>query len=259
MLRSLLIILFGLILSGNVHAKLFKWVDKHGKTHYGDTIPPEYADQGNVQLDKRGQVVNKTDAALTPAQIRERDDTEAKAKKDKTNELESQRRDKALMATYTELKEIDSSLQRNLGQLDVQVQSNELRIKSVQARLDGLKKQEAGFGQRNKPVPPDISNGIKNTEVEFAHLRANIAKLEQEKTAMRQRFAADKARFRELKGMPPEPVATAPAPAAVAPAPVPAVPAVPATPATPATPAKPAAPATPATPAKPATPPAPKK
>lgn len=213
MQRSLLIILFGLIFSCSVHAKMYKWVDKSGKTHYGDTIPPEYADQGNEQLDKRGQVVNKTDAALTPAQIRERDEAAVKAKKDKEDALEFQRRDKALLATYTDLREIDASLQRNLGQLDVQIQSNLLRIKSVQGRLDSLKQQAAGFVQRKKPVPADVASGINSTEAEIAHLRENISKIEQEKLAMRQRYAADKARFRELKGMPPE-AAITPAPAA---------------------------------------------
>lgn len=223
MLRVLFVILLGLSLNCSAQAKLYKWVDKKGKTHYGDTIPPEYTDQGNTQLDKRGQVVKKTDAALTPAQIKERDDAEARAQQEKVDQLETQRRDKALLATYTELKEIDSSLQRNLGALDVQVQTNELRVKSAQGRLDGLKKQEAGFVQRKKPAPPDVTSAIKAAEAEVAQIRASLAKLEQEKTAMRQRYAADKARFRELKGMPPEPVAA---------------------------PAKPAAPATPAAPKK---------
>ncbi len=211
MQRSLLIILFGLIFSCGVHAKMFKWVDNKGKTHYGDTIPPEYADQGNVQLDKRGQVVNKTDAALTPAQIKARDDSAAKDKQDKEDAVESQRRDKALLATYTELKEIDASLNRNLGQLDVQISSNELRIKSVQGRLDNLKKQEAGFVQRKRAVPPDVTSGIKSYEGEIAHLRDNIARTNQDKEAMRKRYAADKVRFRELKGMPPDTTAS-PAP-----------------------------------------------
>ena len=237
--RSLLIILFGLIISASVHAKMFKWVDSKGKTHYGDTIPPEYANQGNEQLDKRAQVIKKTDPALTPTQIKQRDETEATTNKEKEDALEGQRRDKALLATYTVVKEIDASLQRNLGQLDVQIQSYELRIKSVQGRLAKLKEQEAGFVQRKKPAPPDVISGIKNSEVELVQLQGNIVRLNQNKDSMRSRFAADKARFRELKGLPPE---TAPS----APAVVPAV-------------AAPAAPVAPHAPAKPTSPAAPKK
>lgn len=204
--RSLVIAFLGLVLSSGAHATMYKWVDTKGKVHYGDTIPPEYANQGNAQLNNSGEVVKRVDAALTPAQIQARDEAAAKAKKEKAAAVEQQRRDKALLATYTEVEEIDLSLQRNLGQLDVQAKSNELRIKSVKDRWDGLMKQRAGFLQRQRPVPPDLLSDIKSAGDEIAHLRDNLAALDKEKAAMRARYAADKARFRELQGLPPEAV-----------------------------------------------------
>jgi len=231
--RLLLIISMGLAFSLPTQAAMYKWVDSKGKVHYGDTIPPEYAKQGNAQLDQSGVVVKKTNAALTPEQIKARDEAEAKEKADKIAAAEQQRRDKALLATYTDIKEIDLALQRNLGQVDIQIKSNELRIKSIQGRLDGLKKQEAGFVQRKRPVPPDITSGIKSTEEEMGRFRGNIANLEKEKEGMRKRFGADKVRFRELKGLPAEAAAT----------PAPAAPAQIATPTPPTAPAKPTVPA----------------
>lgn len=243
--RLLTIIFVGLALSLPAHATLYKWVDDKGKVHYGDTIPPEYAKQGNAQLNKSGQVVKKVGAALTPEQIKARDDAEVKEKADKEAASEQQRRDKALLATYTNVNEIDLALQRHLGQVDVQIKSNELRIKSVQARYAGLKKQEASFEQRKKPVPPDVVSDIKKTEAEMGHFRQNIAKIEKEKEGMRNRFGADKARFRELKGLPPETLAAS--------VPVPTI--TPPTPPTPVAPLKPIVPmpapaASPASPAK---------
>ena len=208
--RSVIMILLGLTLSCSVHATMYKWVDTKGKVHYGDTIPPEYANQGNAQLNDNGEVVKRVDAALTPAQIQARDEAAAKAKKEKAEAVEQQRRDKALLATYTEVDEIDLSMQRNLGQVDVQAKSNELRIKSVKDRLDRLMKQRAGFLQRQKPVPPDLMNDIKNAGDEIEHLRNNLAALDKEKAATRARYASDRARFRELKGLPPEAAATSP-------------------------------------------------
>lgn len=233
--RLLMIISMGLVFNLPAQATLYKWVDDKGKVHYGDTIPPEYAKQGNAQLNQNGLVVKKTNAALSPEQIKARDEAEAKEKADKAAAADQQRRDKALLATYTDMKEIDLALQRNLGQVDVQIKSNELRIKSVQGRVEGLKKQEAGFAQGKKPVPPDLTSDIKKAEEEIRHFRSNIANLEKEKDGMRSRFGADKARFRELKGLPPEAVAT-PTPAPVA------------TPTPPVAPVKPVVPA--ASPAK---------
>ena len=206
--RSLILVLLGVALSSGVHATMYKWVDTKGKVHYGDTIPPEYANQGNAQLNNNGEVVKRVDAALTPAQIQARDEAAAKAKKEKAAVVEQQRRDKALLATYTEVKEIDLALQRNVDQLDVQAKSNELRIKSVKDRWDGLMKQRAGFLQKQKPVPPDLMADIKSAGDEIAHLRGNLTGLDKEKAAMRARYAADRARFRELQGLPPETAAT---------------------------------------------------
>ncbi len=39
-------------ISLNAEAKLYKWVDDNGTTHYGETIPPEYANKEAVKLDK---------------------------------------------------------------------------------------------------------------------------------------------------------------------------------------------------------------
>ncbi len=234
-----IIFLLGLTISASANATMYRWVDEKGKVHYGDTIPAEYAKQGNAQINKSGVVVKKTDAALTPEQIRARDEKEAKEKADKIAEAERQRRDKAVLATYTDYNEIDLALQRNLGQVDIQIKSNELRIKSIQGRLDNLRKQEAGFVQRKKPVPPDVINDIKKTEDEINHFRKNMANFEKEKSTLRERFGADKVRFRELKGLAPEAPATPPASA---------TPSAIATPTPPTAPVKPVVPAaTPAT------------
>lgn len=201
--RLLIMIFMGLAFSLPAHAAMYKWVDKQGKVHYGDTIPPEYANQGSSQLDSNGLVIKKTDAALTPEQIKARDEAAAIAKKEKEAAQQQQRRDKALLATYTDVKEIDLAAQRNMSQIDAQIKSNELPLKSAMTRLDALKKQRSGFVQRNKAVPPDLANDLKNTQDEIAHLNDNIATLEKEKATMRDRFASDKARFMELKGLSP--------------------------------------------------------
>lgn len=202
MKRGILIFIL-LVASSAAQAVMYKWTDDKGKVHYGDTLPAEYANRGSAQMNQAGQIIKKTDAALTPEQIQARDEAEAKSKKDKAEALERQRRDKALLATYTDVREINLSLERNLGQLDVQIKSNELRIKSVQGRLETYKKQEGMLAQKKKPMPPDLLNDMKKADEEISHLKTNIATLEKDKDAMRLRYAGDETRFRELKGLVP--------------------------------------------------------
>ena len=44
-LKLLAALVTGLTLSLPAMATLYKWVDNNGITHYGETIPPEYADK----------------------------------------------------------------------------------------------------------------------------------------------------------------------------------------------------------------------
>lgn len=200
--------------------QMYRWVDAQGKVHYGDTIPPEYAKQGNKEMTKSGRVVKETPPGLTPEQIKARAEAEARDKEALEKNEEQKRKDKALLASFTTVDELDLAEKRNLEAMDLQIKSNELRIKSVQGRLDGLKKQEALMASRKKPIPPDLTESIKQTESEIAHLRGNIADVNREKDALRVRYAADKKRYMELKGMTGE--AAGASAGAPAPAPTPA-------------------------------------
>ena len=46
----------------------YRWVDEQGVVHYGDNIPPQYAQQDRTILNKQGVALSHVDAALTPEQ-----------------------------------------------------------------------------------------------------------------------------------------------------------------------------------------------
>ena len=56
-IQLLFVLLCGACLSFPAAAQMYKWVDKKGTTHYGETIPPEYADRDRLELNKSGRVV----------------------------------------------------------------------------------------------------------------------------------------------------------------------------------------------------------
>jgi len=55
----------GLTLSFPAMATLYKWVDDNGTTHYGETIPPEYADRDHQVLNNEGRVI-RSEEVMTP-------------------------------------------------------------------------------------------------------------------------------------------------------------------------------------------------
>ena len=60
----------------------FKWVDDEGVIHYGDRIPPEYADKPKQRLNDQGVAVEHLEGKKTDAQL---------AAEKKAAELEVQR------------------------------------------------------------------------------------------------------------------------------------------------------------------------
>lgn len=179
-------------------AKMYKWVDEQGKTHYGDTIPAQYAGQGNTELSKKGMLVKKTDAALTEEQRKAKEETLAKQKSEDQKSLDAERRDKALINTYTSEKEIDLTRNRHLQAVDAIIQTSQAGLKALQAKMDGHRKQAAGFAASKKPVPKDIADEIKVAEQEMLRLQGMIKRKQQEQAEISAKFEADKQRFREL-------------------------------------------------------------
>ena len=198
-MRYAVSLLLLMLVSFPAAAKMYKWIDEHGKTHFGDTIPAQYAGQGNSELNKEGLVIKKTDAALTPEQRKAREQELAQKKEEERKIEEQKRRDKALLNTYTVEKEIDLVRDRNLQQSELQIQGMELRIKQIQPRLDQSRKQAGTFAAKRSPVPPYLQQEIQETETEMQHLQQMVKQKHQEMDALRAKFEDDKKRFRELR------------------------------------------------------------
>jgi hypothetical protein len=198
-MRYAVSLLLLMLVSFPAAAKMYKWVDENGKTHFGDTIPAQYANQGNSELNKKGMVIKKTDAVLTPEQRKAKEEELAQKQEEEKQKEEQKRRDKALLNTYTVEKEIDLVRDRNLKQSELQIQGMEMRIKQIQPRLDQSRKQAGAFTAKQKPVPPYLQQEIQETEKEMQRLQDMVKQKHQEMDALRARFEDDKKRYRELR------------------------------------------------------------
>lgn len=94
-------------------AAMYKWVDENGKTHYGDTLPPKYANRAAERLNKAGTPNAKADR-VPAADARPAEQDPEKQKAAAKRELEQKRQDQALLATYASEKEIDLAREREL-------------------------------------------------------------------------------------------------------------------------------------------------
>ncbi|MGH8671940.1 MAG: DUF4124 domain-containing protein [Burkholderiales bacterium] len=189
-------------MSSPAWAGTYKWVDEDGVTHYGDTLPPEYAERGNTQLNKQGVVIKKTDAAMTPEQRKAHEAGLEAAQEEAKKAEERKRRDAALLSTYTSVEDIELAKKRNLEQVDIRMASTKQSVDIANLTAVGLRKQAASFEQQKKEVPPDISSRLKTAESELQGLQTLYKQRQQEKQAVKLKYAVDRKRFIELTGAP---------------------------------------------------------
>jgi len=64
----------------------YRWTDEQGLVHYGDRIPPQYAQKERTILNSRGVEVRKLDAQKSPEQIAAEEHTQQDALKQKQHD-----------------------------------------------------------------------------------------------------------------------------------------------------------------------------
>jgi Domain of unknown function (DUF4124) len=109
------------------HAQLYKWVDENGKVQYTDTIPPGNTDRARKELRSDGTVKLSTERAATAeekrlAAIKAVEDAKLKVVSD-----ERDRKDKALLNTYSSLADFDRVRDRALGTVAADIRTLEER------------------------------------------------------------------------------------------------------------------------------------
>lgn len=186
------------VLSCTVEAKLYKWVDDKGVTHFGDTIPPEYANTDTKQMSKSGRVTDRDDGFSSEKQRAGKDTAAEKAA------LEARRRDDALLNTYSSEKEIDLARDRNLLQVEARVNSFSTMLKSAQATHDDLLQEQANLTKQSRKIPASLTEDIAASESRLAKLQKDLDLNMKEMDAVKARYEADKLRYRELKGLRPQ-------------------------------------------------------
>ena len=181
----------------NAEAKLYKWVDDSGTTHYGETLPPEYANRDAKQL-SNGRITDRNENFDTEKLKIPKVETDA----DKAA-LAASRHDEALLNSYSSDKEIDLARDRNLMQVEARVNSYSTVLKSAQSSLDDLHRESDSRTKAGHKVPLSLTEDIAAAEARVADLQKNLDASQKEMISVKARYDADKQRYRELKNISP--------------------------------------------------------
>jgi hypothetical protein len=197
---ALLLGAFLVAISLPAHAGLYKWTDERGVVHYSDQMPPDVVNRASFQLNRQGITVGKTEQAKPVTRVVKDESEEQRARLAERERLIAQRRDKALIESYSNEREIELAKTRAVATIEGQVESAQSFVAQMQKRRDELESQKVTFAPR--PVPGTIDREIETIDGEVARQKDFIAGKRKESATVGARYDADRQRFRELRGEP---------------------------------------------------------
>ena len=200
--RILLVMLALLIAPLAAFAQLtYRCVSQDGKKYYGSTIPPQCYGRPIEQINKQGLVVRRIDPEHDAKERAEKEANLEKKKEEDAATREENRRNRALLATYTSDRDIEDARRRALA-------DNEKAVKEVEQKIDALKKTRAKYDKElefykdkksgeAKP-PAKLSNDIANAEIDLKAQADLLAAKKKEVSVINAKYDEDKKRFGEL-------------------------------------------------------------
>lgn len=177
-------------------AQSYRCVGADGKKYYGQTIPRPCIGLVVEQLNAQGMVIRRIDPKTTAAQREAKVAAEKKKREEAIARREELRRNRALLATYTSVEDIEGARGRALA-------GNALAIKDVDEKIDRIKQRQQKLAKemesyKDKAPPAELKRDIKNAEFDLTAQQGLRAAKQKETEAINAKYDEDKARYLDL-------------------------------------------------------------
>lgn len=183
-----------------VEAKIKCWKNSEGVRECGNFVPPAYAQQGHEEKSATGVTVESTGRAKSIEELQA--EQTAAAKKAATALLvrEQAAKDRVLLDTFSSEDDMLLARDGQLSHLKSQVKLTESHIEKLQNSLDKLIQKAADHERRGSKLPEKLIGDIDSLRKQIRDNGTFIETKHQERVDILEKFEANIARFRELKG-----------------------------------------------------------
>lgn len=211
-------VLAGLLAAGAATAqkksdgpKLYRWVDKQGKVHFDQALPPEAVEQARTEFNTQtGRTVGTVDRALTAEERAAQAAAAEAAAQAEAVAAEQKRQEDIMMASYETELDLRRAYGERIGLLKMTIESTDVSIKSLSDNLAEILAQASDTELAGRRVLDDRAQTIRQMHAERVKQQSLQAGRRAELAALNQEFARMLERYRQLRGA----GAAAPAPAA---------------------------------------------
>jgi hypothetical protein len=185
---------------GQAKGKLYRWVDKDGKVHYDDALPPEAVNQARTEFNtKSGQQTAQVGRALTEAELAQQAAVAAAAAAAAAKAEEQKHQEEVMLATYSNENDLRRAYGERITLLKTTVESTEVSIQNVRENLAMMLQQASDAELGGRKVTAERLKSIQELHAEHLRQQQFLSNRRIELDSLNGEFARVLARYRELK------------------------------------------------------------
>jgi hypothetical protein len=179
----------------------YRCVGTDGHKYYGSTIPMQCVGRPVEQLNAQGLVIKRIDPEGDEKEREQKAAAAAKNREQEAAHREQDRRNRALLATYTSERDIEDARTRALV-------DNQKAVREVEVRIEAIKKRRAGYDKemefyqdtkKGKSNPPaKLLEEIQNSEIDLKAQEGLLAAKKKEVEVINAKYDEDKKRYIQL-------------------------------------------------------------
>jgi hypothetical protein len=175
------------------------WTNAEGVRECGETVPPEFSQDGHEVLNTKGDVVSEKERAKTEEELEEAKKQAAAVKEQKEMEAEAKRQDAILLQTYTKVEDIERMRDEQILSLESTIKVTNARSDKIKTDLDKRVAAAAAEERAGKAPNEKLLANIESLKKQLANNDEFVAKKKTEEETIRADFEQKIKRFRELK------------------------------------------------------------
>jgi hypothetical protein len=175
----------------------YRCVGNDGKKYYGQTLPQQCLGRPVELINKQGLVVKRIDHE---GDEKARLAKEAEAEKQRELELaakDAQRRHRALLATYSNEKEIEDARTRDLREHQRQVRDVQDKIDAIKKRQQQFQAELALFKGADGDGPTRLKQEIVNANIDLRAQQTLLDAKKKDAVGINARYDEDRKRYAE--------------------------------------------------------------
>lgn len=177
--------------------RLYRYENRDGVVVIDYSVPPELVYKGYEVLNAQGRVIEVVPRSLTPEELKARA-SEEQSKQDQARQAEN---DKKLLSIFSGPADAERARDRKIEALDVYINITRGNILKLREDLNVAQAQAAARERAGQSVQDFIIEKVDSLQRQIDQAEASITEKEGEKDVIRNEYAKDIERLRELEQM----------------------------------------------------------